>query len=76
MMWYILFGGMLLLGVLPTNADEKVRRVACNGDGKLDHWESCAAGGRDSFRVARDTDADGKADAVWDKGSSTPRGPR
>jgi hypothetical protein len=35
-----------------------------DGDGRPDQWEYFAAGGNEPFKVERDTNGDGKADAV------------
>jgi hypothetical protein len=39
-------------------------------------WEYFTPGGKEPFKVERDTNGDGKADAVWDKGTSSSKGRR
>jgi len=47
-----------------------------NGDGPPDQWEYFAAGSQEPDKVERDTDGDGKADAVVQKRSRPTRNRR
>ena len=44
-----------------------------NADGRPDQWEHFTAGNKEPDTVERDTNGDGKADAVWEKGATKGR---
>ena len=44
--------------------------------GGPDQWEFFTPGSKEPFKVERDTNEDGKADAVWEKGASASKSRR
>jgi hypothetical protein len=44
--------------------------------GRPDQWEFFTPGSKEPFKVERDTNGDGKADAVWEKGASASKSRR
>jgi hypothetical protein len=44
--------------------------------GRPDQWEYFTPGSKEPYKVERDTNGDGKADAVWEHGASTSGKPR
>jgi hypothetical protein len=57
------------------NADGQVIRAEYDqhAKGRPDQWEYFTPGSKEPYKVERDTDGDGKAGAVWEKGVSTSR---
>jgi hypothetical protein len=44
--------------------------------GRPDQWEYFTPGSKEPYKVERDTNGDGKADTVWEKGASASAKPR
>jgi hypothetical protein len=61
---------------LPVHAVEELRRFDRDRDGKIDQWEYFATGSQEPFKVERDTNGDGKADAVREKRATPTRNRR
>jgi hypothetical protein len=60
------------------NADDQVIRAEYDqqAKGRPDQWEYFTPGSKEPYKVGRDTNGDGKADAVWEHGASTSGKPR
>jgi hypothetical protein len=61
---YIVLSCVLALATWPVHAAEELRSFDRNRDGRIDQWEYFAAGSQEPYKVERDTNGDGKADAV------------
>jgi hypothetical protein len=68
-----MLGCMLLVTASFAGTGKEVRRFDHIKGGKPDQWEYFTPGSKEPYNVERDTNRDGKADAVWEKGVSTSR---
>ena len=73
---YIFLSCVLALVTLPVHAAEGFRRFDRNGNGKIDQWEYFATGSKEPYKVERDTNGGGKADAVQENKATPTRSRR
>jgi hypothetical protein len=73
---YIVLSCVLALATWPVHAAEELRSFDRNRDGRIDQWEYFAAGSQEPYKVERDTNGDGKADAVREKRNTPTRNRR
>jgi hypothetical protein len=78
-------GGKLVRGELDTTGSGQVNQwLFYDAEGQViraeydqharghpDQWEYFTPGSKEPYKVERDTNGDGKADTVWEKGKST-----